>query len=929
MKALANVDIFAGAGGEGGTCLFRARDNYSLSDRRRCRRIGPGESLELEFRLDPGALSAGTAEIVFSGMLELFDSHAYVWRFINSVIEIQVNGATVFDGLIHWRSHEETASYWPNFDFPFGVEHLRPGLNSVRLTNKTSRRALGEFFDPELLKSFSESEAERKLATLYLSGVEVNHVSDPPRYPRLGGVPSTAIAGRPFIVEVNTGDREQPVAVHAAAHARVTPIGAALEFGCWRSLFEVLPDGPGETLRVAFDAGGTALEAQVPRVYAALGADELITGPGAETTYWHQLKPAVMDCFELGTGNCVRMSIDDFLNNCHHIPLEKWIPLIAYLVRRRHYYALQRLRVPPYSRIQHQELGRLADMGGPLFAGVAVPEPINRMPPQPDGDLARRQAKYLEVFEGEMAKYRLPGHRLVTFDSAGGMCGHYYRLGLDVQVSEIGPACNVTEEICARGAATAYGKPWGVACAMHWYCGQGASYACDESRVRLTRQIMASSYLAGARQIVWEGGVFDNLPVYNFILSEESWRDYGRRYAHPVLRQLRGCFRELLDLHRAQQLSSPRVRYGVIRGVNDLFRGTYVSDMKLGDMSVARAWTLLKVFLPHFSFGRHGTDHGRPHRRWYSGTPFGAVDVVPAEAGAEHFGRYSLLALVGWNTMTEELHQKLVAYVRGGGTLFLSLPHLVSNTAQVLEWSFFRGGDLRELCGARVSDLGGRIEEIRMLDRSFAGHLPDRFVLTERNPLFVEDFDEAYPVFNIDTTYFGGDLAVDDAETLAVSQRGEPVLVRKRIGRGEVYLMNSWWHPGRGRLLPFAEGILRALAERVPAEVALDDPSQRVAWFEYPSPGFTRYLFLNTDWTKPDPVEAAAVIGGSRIPLRLEPGRPFMIASDGRTHAEIGDPCVQVAGWNRSEAGLAVKLFPGDGASGVRFHGDSVSVRCD
>ncbi len=927
MKALAQIDLFREAGAAAEGCFFRARDNYSLSDKRRCRRVGPGQAVEFEFRVEPDHLAAGTAEVVFSGMLEVFDSHAYVWRFINSVIEVQVNGATVFDGLIHWRSHEETASYWPTFDFSFDAKMLRPGANRVRLVNKTTRPALGEFFDPELLKSFSESEAVRKLATLYLSGLEVNHVAEPPAFPRLGGVPSSAIAGRPFIVEVNAGPGEQAVAVRAAEGARVIPLGAALEFGCWRSLFEVVPLEAGVAVRAVLAAGGRELEVGVPRVYAAQGAADLITGPGAETTYWHQLKPAVMECFELGAGNCVRMSIDDFLNNCHHIPVEKWIPLIAYLVRRRHYYALQRLRVPPYSRIQHQELGQLADMGGPLFAGVAVPEPINRMPPQPDGDLARRQAKYLEVFEAEMARYRLPGHRLVTFDSAGGMCGHYYRLGLDVQVSEIGPACNVTEEICARGAATAYGKPWGVACAMHWYCGQGASYACDESRVRLTRQIMASSYLAGARQIVWEGGMFDNLPVYNFVLSEESWRDYGRRYAHPVLRELRGCFRELLDVHRAQQLPSPRVRHGVIRGVNDLFRGTYVSDMKLGDMSVARAWTLLKVYLPHFSFGRHGTDHGRPHRRWYSATPLGAVDVVPAEAGGEHFGRYAMLSLVGWNTMNEGLHAKLVEYVRGGGTLFLSLPHLVTDTAQALEWSFFRGGDLRELCGARVSDLGGRIEEVRMLDGTFSKHLPDRFTLSEKNPLFVEDFDELYPVFNMDTTYFGGALTVDDGEPLAVSQRGEPVLIRKRIGAGEVYLLNSWWHPGRGRLLPLAEGIMRTLAERVPAEVVLEDPGQRVAWFEYPSAGFTRYLFLNTDWTRPDAVDAAARIGGVRIPLRLEPGRPLVLASDGRTHVEIGDPCVQVTDWRRGGSGLSVRLVPASAASAVRVHGDGASVR--
>jgi hypothetical protein len=91
--------------------------------------------------------------------------------------------------------------------------------------------------------------------------------------------------------------------------------------------------------------------------------------------------------------------------------------------------------------------------------------------------------------------------------------------------------------------------------------GQGAKYAYDEARVCYALLAMTHSYLAGARQILWEGGMFDNMPVYNFILTEESWRDYSRRYDHPLLVKARGGFSDLLQFHRAQQLPSPKTAY--------------------------------------------------------------------------------------------------------------------------------------------------------------------------------------------------------------------------------------------------------------------------------------------------------------------------------------------------------------------------------
>lgn len=913
MKLISTIDIMAGNRYVDLRSSFRGRDDWCLSDRRDCLRWISGKELTFSFGVD--SVEKGTAEIVFTGCLDIHDSGAYVGTHLNSVLEILVNDTVVFDGILHWRSHEETVAFWNPFDFPFDSSLLREGENTIVLRNKGTRETLGEYFDEQLLEVLDEDEALAKLTTIHLSTLEVNFVRPPEETPRLTGVPRTAVVGVPFIVEINSGDEELAVTVSRQSNVKVEEIGAAHEFGAWRSLFRVTAAEPGTPCELVFSVGSVELPLAVYRVYANAGIDELIIGPGAETTYWHMLKVAARDFFELESGNCFRMSIDGYLANLHFVPKEKWKPLIEYLVRRRRFYTLQRIRIPEYSKMEHSELLELADIGGSeLFAGISVVEPVlflHRGDHCPD--LKERLDAYLSYFKGRMDEVRLPGHRLVTFDSAAGLCGHYYRAGLDCYIAEVGPACNCVEEACGRGAATAFGAPWGTATAMHWYCGQGAQYAYDDARVRFAFLNMLSSYLAGARQILWEGGVFDNLPVYNYILSEESWRDYGRRYYDVELVNMRASFGKTLDFHRAHQLSSPKVRFAMLRGTNDVFDGTFGDNVSAhGDMSMARSWSLLKVFLPHVNWGRRGTDHGRKHRRWYSGTPYGQVDVLPAEADQEHYDKYQFIALASWNTMTDEMYRKLVEYVRSGGTLFMSLPQLATDTVQSLEWTFYNDGDVSELCGIKVHDIGGRIEKVSFNTRAFRDHLPEEMVLSERNNLFTSDFDETYAVFSQDVTYFAGKIDVSSAEVLAESQRGEPVLLRNDVGEGEVYLLNSYHYQGRGRMLDLAEGIMKTLVEKQDRSILVEDPHNLISWFEYPSEDFTRYFFLNTEWTVESGIVSVTVtIDRDEFDIHVPEGRPVQLVSDGIRHVRITDPAVQVISWEADRDNVKVVIAGG------------------
>ena len=61
---------------------------------------------------------------------------------------------------------------------------------------------------------------------------------------------------------------------------------------------------------------------------------------------------------------------------------------------------------------------------------------------------------------------------------------------------------------------------------------------------------------------------------------------------------------------------------------------------------------------------------------------------------------------------------------------------------------------------------------------------------------------------------------------LAVSDVDEPMLLRKSIGKGNVYFLNSYSHIGRGHMRDLAEGIIRTLVEQQAVPVRIEDPSE-------------------------------------------------------------------------------------------------------
>ncbi|MBE6367620.1 MAG: hypothetical protein E7052_06910 [Lentisphaerae bacterium] len=230
-------------------------------------------------------------------------------------------------------------------------------------------------------------------------------------------------------------------------------------------------------------------------------------------------------------------------------------------------------------------------------------------------------------------------------------------------------------------------------------------------------------------------------------------------------------------------------------------------------------------------------------RFFFSGTPYGDFDEIPAEAAAEYMQNYSLLLHLGWNTMIREDYDKLHSYVENGGTLIIALPQFSQHTRRdflldMEELNLWNNGDLSELCGVKVRGKG----EI------FSGmwNCADRMDYPEPDlsaiPSSSSEEDGSCHLAEIELT--GGEAAVWDSFT------GKPLIVRHQLGRGTVYLLTAYAYPGHEKLQKFMASFIAYHASKHLPECYISDHSKEVFWNMWQvSSSVRRLMLLNTDWS--------------------------------------------------------------------------------
>jgi len=389
-----------------------------------------------------------------------------------------------------------------------------------------------------------------------------------------------------------------------------------------------------------------------------------------------------------------------------------------------------------------------------------------------------------------------------------------------------------------RGAAKAYGKPWGTHIAMSCYGGMRV----DELYLKRWKTAVFHAAICGAGYIWPESGHFD--------YDQRNGQEFAFR--SPEMLRVRAALREAYQFSKVHRrpLDGPRVTFGVVYGNHDGAPGLWnpcvwgqTDDRKWLTGPAEDGWELVDTFHRKNDWPKE-TILGDMD---FSGNPpYGQYDIVPVEAPLKILKTYSCLLFLGWNTMTPAIYGKLKEYVRAGGRLVMSLPHLSTHTDRSADLKLFRGGDFRDLFGVKI--LGKDRTCVRGIKCTRDSSLPEwRFPKwrIRTDPRFLGAFTPAHVKVSSARVLCGHDVFYDITQEQLDAQ---PVLVENSVGKGKAFLVTVWEYPADKRIIRLTEDLLRVALAGEQGDVRLQS-SDRVRYAVYDSrePECEVVYLLNTD----------------------------------------------------------------------------------
>ena len=484
--------------------------------------------------------------------------------------------------------------------------------------------------------------------------------------------------------------------------------------------------------------------------------------------------------------------------------------------------------------------------------------------------------------------------------------------GMEITLSQFNKTHNVLLIADARGAARTYAKPfWGT------YQAEGGHINPEgEQHLRMWWLSLYLAFVAGASQVNDEENLYHTWhqrfygPSDRFTMLRRHILQKFNRYAktHPrkgALKVKQACLigRYACDVNDGLSRDD---EYGVRSPMVWLNFGGTSEEWRPSTAEYGLRY--LDVFFPDVWLQTLEQSPERV-RRWYSGTPYGEIELIPVDASEEMLSHFKLLLLLGWNTMDEEQYRKLKRYVENGGTLFISVPHLTQNESRAFlrnglePLNLVMDGDFSELFGVKVKGRGVRFARI-MGEEGIADN-PVKDVSQRSAKLRYPSIGPLHaPVDLAEVELCGAEVLSREAPS------GEPLLVRKKLGKGAAYLLCTHDFPGNSYLVPLVEPLLRALSLSINASVELDDPSGDVYYtVREEANGVIHVHLLNTDWSAAgNRKECRLRLRGEWIDVEVAEGRLSEIIWRGNVVLLIEDEKVYVESVTERDEGFEIEV---------------------
>ncbi|MBR7143784.1 MAG: beta-galactosidase trimerization domain-containing protein [Lentisphaeria bacterium] len=355
-----------------------------------------------------------------------------------------------------------------------------------------------------------------------------------------------------------------------------------------------------------------------------------------------------------------------------------------------------------------------------------------------------------------------------------------------------------------RGVSRAYNKKhFNTLIAHGWY--GGATW--DELFFKRFQNALNFAYMSGFSAIFSESGHF-GWPFYGYNIRREDPR--AKRF-----RKIMKDFKDFCEVDE-RPTGGPETPMAFMQGHLDGWPGLwaynvwgqFTPDFAVGEPE--QGWKLTEDIYRKSTWFNHdnlgSTDKsGQP--------PCGMYDVIPADIPQDKLNKYKLIVIPGWNTMTDELYNKLCKYVENGGTLVMTLAQMRTNIKRNEPMKLYNNGDFSKLFGVKINGRSPiEITGVKFPHNSSA----------DGKYQWVNWGMDSDAKFSSNGTYRSGQIVENKATALAVCSKNftasedkkdeqVPILLEHKLGKGYAFFINSEKFPGHPALYDFMRYVTSVL----------------------------------------------------------------------------------------------------------------------
>ena len=401
------------------------------------------------------------------------------------------------------------------------------------------------------------------------------------------------------------------------------------------------------------------------------------------------------------------------------LPQETYVNLAKFAKKQNLSFAiLYAYQHPPKGKRSHLDkdtVAKIKEVSGDLFLGEVFAELSSQSvsqdvgyyvdsdyeklikPPQDFHDMASAKSHYVSLIKEMLDYNKSIGIDKSLYIDPTALSSYALEAGIDIIMLEMLPGNPEKLVAFTRGATLGHQKSeWGGFVAHEWYGGYLHNDALKIKRLDLAYKYL---YMQGANYIFLESG---NTGIESF--------GYKYDYESKECKRYRDYTKDFYEFAK----NNPRPEHGPLANVAFIFG----EDDGYADFLGASAWC---------QFGKENWAQNEREHSWkildevyrscdwfsqenfafdgvdLSSSPaYGSYDVIPASSPLSVINNYDYLIFVGHNTMSKELYQKLVSYVKGGGHLLACAAHMNTDSTRTNIKNYINDGDFSELFGVKV-----------------------------------------------------------------------------------------------------------------------------------------------------------------------------------------------------------------------------------